>query len=427
MSITQNGAGEARLPTPGKRRFLMIGLGIVGVIALGASLWFAYNRGWLGGRADTNQSAEMEDMPGKAGMKMPKRGSQADMKSDLPGYAKVNVNSGVQQRIGVKIGKVEEAPLEMSVRAVGIIRPNEAKLTRVHLRTEGWVEKLYVNFTGQEVKEGEPLLAIYSPQFLTTQQEYLSALESKNQNLADLAKRRLQLWGVSDQELEKLQASKKALTNLVLRASLNGSVLTKNVLKGEFVTSQTELYTIADLSTVWAQAKVYEYELPHVQLGQPATVTVPGLPDKTFAGKVVFIQPTVDEATRTVQVRVELANKERVFKPGMFVHFEIKHEMGKGLLVPTSAVLRTGEKDIVFRTEADDLFVPVEVKISPIKFGDRFQVLKGLKAGDQVVTSGNFLIDSESRLHAGGMGAMPGMKDMDMKDMKEMNHSKMKH
>src|SRR5712691_4684019 len=138
MSITQVRAGDAPLPTPGKRRFLMIGLGVVGVIALGASLWFAYARGWLGGRsAENNQSGEMEDMPGMPGMKMPKRGNQADLKSDVPGYAKVKVNSGIQQRIGVKFGKVEEAPLEMSVRAVGIIRPNEAKLTRVHLRTDG--------------------------------------------------------------------------------------------------------------------------------------------------------------------------------------------------------------------------------------------------------------------------------------------------
>jgi Cu(I)/Ag(I) efflux system membrane fusion protein len=192
---------------------------------------------------------------------------------------------------------------------------------------------------------------------------------------------------------------------------------------------------VADLSTVWVQAKVYEYELPHVELGQPVSVTLPALPDQKLTGKVVFIQPTVEEATRTVQVRVELPNPKGLLKLGMFANVEIQHTMGKGLLVQTSAVIRTGERDIAFHVMSSDHFMPVEVKISAFKFGDHFHVLEGLKAGDKVVTSANFLIDSESRLRIGGMGGMPGMPGMNMKGMDQgkksgmegTDHSKMKH
>ena len=186
-------------------------------------------------------------------------------------------------------------------------------------------------------------------------------------------------------------------------------MLEKDVFERQYLTPEKQLYVIADLSTVWVQAKVYEYEIPHVELGRTATVTIPSLPDRTFTGKVVFIQPTVDDVTRTVQVRIELPNHEGIFKPGMFAQISIQHPMGDGLLVPTSAILRTGERDIAYRVEPDDHFVPVQVKISPIRFGDRYQVLEGLKEGDRIVTSANFLIDSESRIRSGG-NDMPGMK-----------------
>ena len=168
------------------------------------------------------------------------------------------------------------------------------------------------------------------------------------------------------------------------------------------------------------QAKVYEYELPHVELGQPVFVTVSAYPEETFEGKVVFIQPVLDERSRTTDVRVELPNPAGQLKIGMFADVKIEHTMGDGLLVPMSAVIRTGDRDVVFRVEQEGRFVPVVVIISPIKFGDRFHVLKGLKDGDQVVTSANFLIDSESRLQSGGGGSMPGMEGMDMGDMKGM-------
>jgi Cu(I)/Ag(I) efflux system membrane fusion protein len=285
---------------------------------------------------------------------------------------------------------------------------------------------VFVGYTGQKVKKGDRLLSIYSPQFLTTQQQYLDARQAKEPTMVELARQRLKLWDVPDDEIKKLEKTGKPQTNLTLRSPLTGTVLTKNVFAGQYVTPQSDLYVVADLSTVWVQAKVYEYELPHVEVGQPATVTLPALPERKFTGKVVFLQPTVDEATRTVQVRIELPNKDGLLRPGMFAHVIIEHTMGEGLLVPAAAVLRTGEQDIAYRVKAPGRFVPVAVKISPLHFGDRFQILEGLKAGDQVVTSANFLIDSESRLRSGG-GGMPGMPGMDMGDMKDMDHSKMKH
>jgi Cu(I)/Ag(I) efflux system membrane fusion protein len=242
--------------------------------------------------------------------------------------------------------------------------------------------------------------------------------------MASSSLRRLELWDVPAEEIEELERSGKPHEYLTLRSPLTGIVLEKDVFAGQYVTAQSKLYVVADLSTVWVQAKVYEYELPHVELGQPASVTLPGLPEQEFAGKIVFIEPTVDETTRTVQVRVELPNEKGLFKPGMFAHIAIEHAMGDGLLAPASAILRTGERDIAFRAE-EDRFTPVEVKISEWKYGDRFHVVKGLNEGDEVATSANFLIDSESRLRAGG-GQMPGMAGMEMGDKKGGSQSKSK-
>jgi Cu(I)/Ag(I) efflux system membrane fusion protein len=427
------------------------------LVLLVGGLWYAQSRGWLASgyhrvhQLVSKGSAGRADHEGMSGMNMAGMGmDMGDMKmgppSGVPGHAEVTIPSEIQQRIGLTVGEVKQEPLKMSVRTVGIVRWDETKVSHVHLKTEGWVEELRVNFIGQQVREGEPLLTIYSPEFLTTQQEYLNALQADRgrseladqSSLAALALRRLQLWGVSREELDKLKQTKKPQTSLMLRSPRAGTVITRNAFEGQRVTPQDELYVVADLSTVWVQAKVYEYELPHVEVGQPVSVTLPALPDQKLTGKVVFIQPTVEEATRTVQVRVELPNPTGLLRLGMFANVEIQHAMGEGLLVPTSAVIRTGERDIAFHAMSSDRFMPVEVRISAFKFGDRFHVLEGLKAGDKVVTSANFLIDSESRLRIVGMGGMPGMPGMNMGNMKgmdqgkkggmeAMDHSKMKH
>ena len=415
-----------------RRRWFRRVLALAVVGGLVAGVWYAYTEGWLvpvqnwlsqwqtksgGGAASEGGHAGHE----AGGMNMPgmDMGSAAPQQmgtpSSVPGHATVMIPGELQQRIGVRIGQVEKGPLTMSVNALGIVQPNETQVARVNIKTEGWVDKLFVNFVGQTVRKGDPLLSIYSPNFLSTQQELLNALRSERtvgggqQSLSAAARRRLELWDVPPDEIDQLVRTGQPQKDLVLKSPINGTVLEKKVFEKQYVTPEKELYVIGDLSTVWVQAKVYEYEIPHVELGQPATITIASLPDRQFTGKVVFVQPIVEEVTRTVQVRVELPNQEGIFKPGMFAQISIRHPMGEGLLVPTSAVLRTGERDIAYRVEPGDHFVPVAVKISPIQFGERYEVLEGLKEGEQIVTSANFLIDSESRIRLGG-GGMAGMQ-----------------
>ncbi len=418
-------------------------VGLVIVLAVSGGLWIAHGRGWLTpvwewmrpstatSERNRHEGGSMGEMAGMDMGAMPEASSSPGVK----GYAEVDVAPEVQQRIGVTLGRVERAPLRMNVRTVGIVRPDETRTFHIHVRSEGWVEKLFVNYTGQRVEKGAPFLSIYSPEFYRTQLDYVTgrraeraagSLMRTEKSLADLAVIKLHLLDISGPELEELERSGKPQEFMTLRSPATGTVLEKSVLEHEYITPQRDLYVVADLSTVWVQAKVYEYELPHIGLGQPATVTVPSLPERQFTGKVVFIQPTVEETTRTIQVRVELPNPEGSLKPAMFADIEIEHEMGEGLLVPMSAVIRTGRREMAFRARSDNRLVPVEIRIGAVKFGDRFQVLEGLAEGDRVVTSANFLIDSESRLKegAGGMAGMPGM---DMGGTKSMKHSQMNH
>jgi len=359
-----------------------------------------------------------DDMPGMDMTTMSKPASPSTTPSALPsGYTEINVNQEVQQRIGVTVGKVEQTPLAMTIRAVGIVRPDE---TRVHLKTEGWVEKLFVAYNGQKVRAGEPMLSIYSPTFFAAQREFLSALrvaksgldsDGDQQTVVDTARRRLELWDIPKDEIGKLEQTGKPGKSLLLRSPISGTVVQKTAFTGQYVTLQDDLFVVADLSTVWMQAKIFQYELAHVAIGMPATVSFPSSSQRSIAGKVVFIDPVVDETSRSVQVRIELPNPHGTLLPGMFGDVVISHAMGSGLTIPTSAVIRTGERDIAFRVVSAGRFAPVVVKIGPTRFADRFEVLEGLKAGDEVVTSGNFLIDSESRLEAGAgsMADMPGM------------------
>ena len=385
------------------------------VPAFGMLLTFVVISGAHGQQGGTPTEA----MPG---MQIPSPRDASTAKSSLPGYAELGLAPGIQQRIGVTLGRAEETPLEMVVRTVGIVRPNETKVAHIHLKTEGWVEKLFVSFTGQDVKAGDPMLSIYSPAFYSAQREFLTALRSsrvgEQQAVIETVRRRLELWDVPRDSIEALEKTGIPEKSLILRSPISGTVLEKKAFEGQYVMAADELYLVADLSTVWLQAKIFEYELPHIELRMPVTVSFASLPKRQFTGKVVFIDPVVDEMSRSVQVRVELPNPRSEFRPGMFANILLTQDMGRGLTVPTSAVIRTGERDIAFLAVSPDRFLPVQVKINPLKFGDRFQILDGLKAGDKVVTSANFLIDSESRLQAGGggMADMPGMGSSDKSD-----------
>ncbi|MCE5268417.1 MAG: efflux RND transporter periplasmic adaptor subunit [Planctomycetaceae bacterium] len=436
------------------------------LVGLAAGAWYTYSQGWWAWRGEpANSPAAASTLAGQGGMNMPgmEMGGVAPEQmrtpSNVPGHATVMIPGELQQRIGVRIGRVEYGPLKMHVDALGIVQPAEDRIARVNIKTEGWVDEVFVNFVGQQVRKGDPLLSIYSPNFFSTQQELLTALKAERtlgggqQSLSQAARRRLELWDVPAGEIERLEQTGQPQKDLVLKSPIAGTVLERNVYERQYVTPEKELYVIGDLTTVWVQAEVYEYEIPHVELGRPATVSIPSLPVRRFIGKVVFIQPTVEKATRTVRVRVELPNREGIFKPGMFAQTAIQHPMGDGLLVPTSAILRTGERDIAYRIEPGDHFVPVEVKLDPIRYGDSYHVLTGLKEGEQIAVSANFLIDSESRIRLGGGGMAgmhhgghekppPGKSHVDHekkeepanehrghegKKMPGMDHSKMKH
>ena len=359
------------------------------------------------------------DMEGMEGMETPAGESPAPapQASSLPGYATVTLTPQRQQLIGVRKGKVVRDKLLMSIRAVGIIEPDQRRLARIQTRVSGWVTKLYVDYVGQHVQKGDPLLEIYSPDLLTTQQEYLITRSRRDaaggagfDSLAEAPLRRLVLSGVAPEEIDELQRTQRPRDTLLLRSPIEGRVLERNVFDGSYVEPATELYKIADLSVVWLQAKIYEFELPHIEIGQPVEVTLQSEPNKPFQGKVTFVEPVVQEATRTVKVRVEIDNLQELLKPGMYADLKIEHDMGEGLLVPESAVLRTGERAICFRSLPEGRFEPVEVKLGG-RFGDRFQVLSGLNDGDDIVVSAGFLIDSESRLKAttsGGGGHQHG-------------------
>jgi Cu(I)/Ag(I) efflux system membrane fusion protein len=402
----------ARPPRRLVSRLVLLAFGV----ALGAGLATAhftghltplYHRLWLhslhgqpdqpqGG--DTTASGARAGHAGHAGhggMSMPQVGGGEPSK--ILGYSVVQISPERQQLIGVRAGRVKKDRLLMSIRAVGIIEPDQTRLARLHTRVSGWVTKVHVNFVGQNVEKGDALLEIYSPDLLTTQEEYLIALQGGQQALADLARRRLELWGVPPDEVRQLEKTRKARETLTLRSPIRGRVLERNVLEGTRVEPALELYRIADLAVVWLQAKVYEYELPHIEIGQPVRIVLASQPETEIRGKVSFVEPVLQEATRTVKVRVPMDNLKDEFKPGMYADLVIEHDMGEGLLVPESALLRTGLRNLAFRVLPGNRFEPVEVTLGP-QFQERFQVLAGLSEGDEIVTSAGFLIDAESRL-----------------------------
>lgn len=329
-----------------------------------------------------------------------------------------------QQLIGVKIGTVEMRPLEKVIRTVGRVDYDERRVVTISPKIGGWIEDLYVDFTGRYVRQGEPLLTIYSPELVSTQEEYLIALRAKKDlvkspfpevaasgnSLAESAKRRLKLWDISDDQIKALEESGQPRKTLTLYAPYSGFVLEKMAYKGMNVMPGMALYKLADLSMVWLYADIYEYELPFIRLGQQASIQLSYLPGETFSGKVIYIYPSLNAETRTARVRFEFPNPHGRLKPEMYANVEIKIHLGTKLVVPEGSIIDTGLRQMAIVDKGNGYFEPREVKVGP-KVDNYYEVIKGLKAGERVVTSANFLIDSESRLKEamGGM-AMPGME-----------------
>ena len=328
-----------------------------------------------------------------------------------------------QQLIGVQYGILENESLSKSLRAVGRAAFDETKIVRINPKIEGWIEDVFVDFTGKLVKKGQPLLTIYSPDLVQTQEEYLLALKNRKQlsespfgeavnfseSLVQSARRRLELWDVTEAQIKELEKRGAPSRTMTLYAPESGFVMTRNAFPKQRVMPETELYQLADLSNIWIVADIYEFEAADIKLGQLATVTLSSYPGRNFRGKITYIYPQVDNTTRTLKVRIELANKDFLLKPDMYADVTFNIGYGNRLVVPQEAVMDSGSEQLVYVSLGDGYFEPRKVQVGA-KVDNKYVVIAGLKAGERVVTSGNFLVDSESKLQsaAGGMG-MPGM------------------
>lgn len=310
----------------------------------------------------------------------------------------ISVDAATVQKMGLRTAEVKRGPFYKVVRTVGKVDFNETAVSDVNVRAPGWIENLQVDSLGKLVHAGEPLFDYYSPDLVVAQQEYLLTL-GRGDASPEQVFAKLRSLGVPEGEIEALQKTKQLKRVLRMDSPRDGVVVEKNAIKGQRLEPGERLYRIADLGSVWVMADIYESDLPFIQVGQEAVVRLSYLPDRTFKGRVTYVYPTVDEQTRAVRVRMEFFNPGFYLKPGMYAVVQIESMLASdALLVPESAVLRSGDNNTVFVALEDGRFEPRTVSIGPRGADNYYQVLSGLNAGDKVVTSGQFLLDSESQL-----------------------------
>ncbi len=322
--------------------------------------------------------------------------------ADVPGT--VRVDPARRQLIGITTGRVKQKNLRVTIRAAGSVTYDETRLRDVTLKFNGWIGELYANAIGKSVKKGKPLFTVYSPELLSAQEEYLeilrraSAKGSKHRLKA--ARRRLRLWDISEAQIDALAKRGKAQEYISILAPASGVMIDKQIVAGSAFKAGQQLLRIADLSQVWVESQVYDYELPLIKVGMKAKVVLPELQDREYPAKVDFIYPFMEGYTHTARVRLILDNSDSFLRPDMYTYVHLKAKLGKRLVVPESAVLYSGETRVVFLDMGDGRLAPRKIKT-----GQRnrkwIEVLEGLEVGDTVVTSGNFLIAAESKLKAG--------------------------
>src|SRR5262245_251065 len=356
------------------------------------------------GNADSKQA--MQGMPGM-NMKSGDEGQAA------PAANTIFIDPQRQQLIGVRSEPAAMRPLVKEIRAVGKVTYDETKVTHIHTKINGYIEQVFVDYVGKVVKAGDPLFTIYSPDLVATQEEYLLALRARRQfeassfagvsartnSLLEAARRRLELWDITPAQISAIEREGKARRDLTIYSPVSGVVTERAAYHhGRFVNPEMDLYTIVDLSTVWINGEVYEYELPFVKTGLNAEIEFPYDGGKrTLRGKVTFVYPYLEEKTRTAKIRFAFTNPNFVLKPDMFVNVNLKINLGNKLVVPEDAVLDTGTEQYVFVDKGGGYFEPRAVKLGP-EAGGNHAIESGLKAGERVVTAANFILDSESRL-----------------------------
>ena len=370
---------------------------------------------------DPMHPAYKSDKPGTApdcGMTLvPKYADEQMGLAKLPVGA-VTISPEKQQLIGVRTAKVERQPLSRTVRTTAQLAADESKIAHVHVKVSGYIEKVYVDYVGQLVTKGQPLFTLYSPDLVATQEEYLISKRGEKclgnapyqevsagaNSLLAASRDRLKLWDISDEQIKNLDQTGEVSKTMTFYSPITGFVTDRKAFPQTSVTPDTELYTVSDLSTIWANADIFEYEVPYVHVGQRTTMQLSYYPGRTWAGTVSYIYPTVDPVSRTVKVRIDFPNPNFELKPQMFADVQLNINYGDKLVVPREAVLDSGNEQVVFVAHEKGMFEPRRITTGP-RMDDRVAVLSGLKPGETIVTSGNFLIDSESQMK----NAMAGM------------------
>jgi RND family efflux transporter MFP subunit len=344
---------------------------------------------------------EMQGMPGMPGMK---EGAE----SKAPQTSEFIVPVERQQQIGVTYAKVERKPLAHTIRSVGLIVPDRSRNWQFVSRVDGYVQKLNVTSPGQVVDKDAPLLSIYSPDLLTSEREFVELLRMRDQakskdaretpqRLIESVKRRLQLWNVTEEQIAELEKTRKASDTLALLSPFRGVVQSVPVEQGKSVKVGDMLVEVADLSLVWMWAEFYENELSMLQVGQKLAITAKSYPGQNFDGTIALIDPFINETKRTAKVRIDIPNADFKLRPGMYVNAELAMDMGEALTVPVSAIMPTGERNVVFIDKGEGKLEPRVVQLDG-KYGDVYAVNSGLKEGERVLASANFLIDAESKI-----------------------------
>ncbi len=387
------------------RKQLGLSVGVV-ALALAAVAVYAFS-----GQGDTTPQAAMEGH------------NHAAAAGDV-GFRPVSLDTEAARRIGVTYAAAVRRPVARTVSTVGNVTYDETRLANVNPKIEGWVERLYVDFTGAPVRRGQPLLSVYSPMLVSAQEELILArrladeaaaaggarASANAEELLESARRRMRYWDIPAAEIDRIEDSSAPQKTLVLNSPASGIVVEKTVVQGARITPGMDLYRIADLSTVWVEGEVFEKDLSLVRLGQTARVSFEAYPGEVFSGRITYVYPTVSVESRTGRIRVELANPDLRLRPGMYAKLELESDANHAaLVIPRSAVHFTGERSMVFVRAEGGLLRPREITTGLIAGAD-IEVLAGLAEGEVVVSSANFLIDAEANMGS-SMATMEGTGD----------------
>jgi len=351
--------------------------------------------------------------PGKSPMGMDLVPVYDEQGEDKEPASVIRIDPVTMQNMGVRLARVERKPLVKNIRTYGSITYDERKIYTVNTKFNGWIEKLYVDFVGDKVKKGQPLFEIYSPDLITAQEEYLLAVQQCGslcgspypsiregaKRLIEASRTRLRYWDLTNEQVKQIESTGKVQKTLTIYSPASGVVIEKDAFEGHYVKLGEHQFVIADLSTIWVDVDIYEYELPWIRRGMSAHMDLSYIPGKRFMGKVLYVYPFLEQKTRTAKLRLEFKNPDYKLKPGMYANVYLKSVIAKSsLVIPQEAVIDSGVRKVVFIYLGKGKFQPRDVKIGVEGNENEFQVLKGLHEGEEIVVSAQFMLDSESRL-----------------------------